>query len=154
MTVEVERRHYTVTFALLAAAGVSYALLQSLVAPALPNIQHAVNTSETSVSWLMTAYLLCASVATPILGRLGDMFGKEKILVIVMVILAVGTFLSAIANSMNTLMGTQTVSTTAPASGRFANRSRIARSSLPPKPAGTSIGPAVSIANVSARGAA
>ena len=40
------RQHYNVTFALLAVAGVSYALLQSLVAPALPDIQHALHTSE------------------------------------------------------------------------------------------------------------
>jgi MFS family permease len=48
--------------------GISYALLQSLVAPALPNIQHALHTSEDSVSWVLTAYLLSASVATPLSG--------------------------------------------------------------------------------------
>ena len=49
-----ERQHYNITFALLAIAGVSYALLQSLVAPALPNIEHALHTSENSVSWVLT----------------------------------------------------------------------------------------------------
>ena len=74
------RQHYNVTFAVLAPAGVSYALLQSLVAPALPDIQHALHTSENSVSWVLTAYLLSASVATPLIGRLGDMYGKERLL--------------------------------------------------------------------------
>jgi hypothetical protein len=55
------RPHYSVTFALLAMAAVSYALLQSLVAPALPGIQHALRTSVNSASWVLTAYLLSAS---------------------------------------------------------------------------------------------
>ncbi len=62
------RQHYNVTFALLAIAGGSYALLQSLVAPALPDIQHALHTSESSVSWVLTSYLLSASVSTPLIG--------------------------------------------------------------------------------------
>ena len=95
-----ERQHYNVTFALLAAAGVSYALLQSLVAPALPDIQHALHTSVNSVSWVLTAYLLSASIATPLIGRLGDMHGKERLLVIVLVLLCVATVVSALATSL------------------------------------------------------
>src|SRR5260370_34851773 len=68
------------TFAVLALGGSSYALLQSLVAPALPDIQHALHTSENAVSWILTAYLLSASVATPLIGRLGDMYGQEGLL--------------------------------------------------------------------------
>jgi EmrB/QacA subfamily drug resistance transporter len=100
MTVEVERQHYTVTFALLAAAAVSYALLQSLVAPALPDIQHAFHTSVSSVSWVLTAYLLSASIATPLIGRLGDMYGKERLLVVVLVLLCLATVVSALAASL------------------------------------------------------
>jgi EmrB/QacA subfamily drug resistance transporter len=96
----VHRQHYNVTFALLAIAGVSYALLQSLVAPALPDIQHALHTSENSVSWVLTAYLLTASVATPLIGRLGDMYGKERLLMIVLALLSVGTVISALASSL------------------------------------------------------
>jgi EmrB/QacA subfamily drug resistance transporter len=95
-----ERRHYTVTFALLAAAAVSYALLQSLVAPALPDIQHALSTSVNSVSWVLTAYLLSASIATPLIGRLGDMYGKERLLVAVLILLSVATIVSALATSL------------------------------------------------------
>ncbi len=94
------RQHYHVTFALLATAGVSYALLQSLVAPALPEIQQALHTSENSVSWVLTAYLLSASVATPLIGRLGDMHGKEKLLMIVLSLLCIGTVVSALATAL------------------------------------------------------
>ncbi len=95
-----DRQHHNITFALLAVAGVSYALLQSLVAPALPDIQHALHTSENSVSWVLTSYLLSASVATPLIGRLGDMYGKERLLVIVLALLAVGTTVSALSSSL------------------------------------------------------
>jgi EmrB/QacA subfamily drug resistance transporter len=96
----VARRDYRVTFALLALAAVSYALLQSLVAPALPDIQHSLRTSVNSASWVLTAYLLSASIATPLIGRLGDMHGKTRLLVVVLVLLCVGAAVSALATSL------------------------------------------------------
>ena len=98
------RRHYKVTFSLLAMAAVSYALLQSLVAPALPDIQHSFHTSVNSASWVLTAYLLSASVATPLIGRLGDMHGKERLLVVVLVLLCVATTVSALATSLGVML--------------------------------------------------
>jgi EmrB/QacA subfamily drug resistance transporter len=103
-TASVDRQHYNVTFALRAAATGSYALLQSLVAPALPDIQHALNTSVNSISWILTAYLLSASIATPLIGRLGDMYGKERLLVIVLGLLCVATAVSALATSLAVML--------------------------------------------------
>lgn len=98
------RQHYGVTFAVLALGGASYALLQSAVAPALPAIQDDLHASATATAWLLTGYLLSASVLTPIVGRLGDMFGKERTLVVALSVLALGTFLAAIANSIGMLI--------------------------------------------------
>jgi EmrB/QacA subfamily drug resistance transporter len=98
------RRRPGVTLAVLALGGISYALLQSLVAPALPDIQRSLHTSEASVSWILTAYLLSASVATPIIGRLGDMHGKERLLIIVLVMLAAGTVISAVASTIGVMV--------------------------------------------------
>src|SRR3954449_6416529 len=89
-----------VILAVLSAGGISYALLQSLVVPALPEIQTSLHTSESAVGWILTAFLLSASVATPILGRLGDIYGKERLLMVVLVLLAVGTLISAVASSL------------------------------------------------------
>ncbi len=99
------RPHYALTFAVLLLAALAFALLQSLVAPALPQLQHALDTSPTGVSWIFTIYLLAASVATPIAGRLGDMFGKERVLVVVLLALAVGTVISALATSIAPMIG-------------------------------------------------
>src|SRR4051794_14099508 len=86
--------------AVLSLGGIAYALLQSLVVPALPEIQASLHTTESAVGWVLTAFLLSASVATPIVGRLGDMYGKERLLMIVLLLLALGTLISAIASSL------------------------------------------------------
>ena len=88
-----KRQHYGLTLAVLAVAGLSFALLQTMVAPALPAIQREFGASTTAVTWVLTVYLLTASIATPVLGRLGDMFGKERLLVIVLLVLAAGTLI-------------------------------------------------------------
>src|SRR3954453_20129677 len=88
----------------LSLGGISYALLQSLVVPALPQIQHSLNTTESAVGWVLTAYLLSASVATPIIGRLGDMYGKERLLMLVLAMLAFGTLISAVASSLSVMI--------------------------------------------------
>jgi predicted MFS family arabinose efflux permease len=103
------RRHYNVTFALLAIAAIGYALLQPLVAPALPDIQHALHTSVNGVSWVLTAYLLSASIATPLIGRLGDMYGKQRLLVVVLVVLCGATVISAVATSLPVMLAGRVV---------------------------------------------
>jgi EmrB/QacA subfamily drug resistance transporter len=94
------RQHYAVTFALLAVAVTSYSLLQSLVAPALPHLQEEFGVSASAASWIVTAYLLTAAVATPLIGRLGDMFGKARLFAITLAVLCAGTVVSAVASSL------------------------------------------------------
>jgi EmrB/QacA subfamily drug resistance transporter len=94
------RSHYQLTFIVLAVGVCAYALLQSLVTPVLPTIQHALGTSQANVTWVLTAYLLSASIFTPIMGRLGDMTGKKRMFVIGLLALAAGCVLSAVASSL------------------------------------------------------
>ena len=93
-----------IILAVLSLGGIAYALLQSLVVPALPEIQRSLHTSESAVGWVLTAYLLSASIATPIIGRLGDMYGKERLLMIVLLMLAFGTLVSALASSLSLML--------------------------------------------------
>jgi EmrB/QacA subfamily drug resistance transporter len=104
-----QRQHYGLTFAALALAGITFSILQSLVAPALPEIQRDLHTSPTAVAWVLTAYLLSASILTPIVGRLGDMFGKERTLVVALGVLAAGTLLAALATSITVLIAARVV---------------------------------------------
>jgi MFS family permease len=67
-------------------------------------LQKALHTTPTGVSWLLTGYLLSASVATPILARLGDMYGKQRLLVIVFATLLCGSTLGALATSLSVMI--------------------------------------------------
>src|SRR5216684_4299587 len=99
-----ERINPNVTLAVLSVAGLAYSVLSSAVVPALPTIQHSLHASETGVTWLLTGYLLSASVGTSIIGRLGDMYGKERLMLWTLAILAIGTLLAAVANSLAVLI--------------------------------------------------
>jgi MFS family permease len=99
-----DRTHPNVTLAVLALAGLAYAMLSSAVVPALPTLQHELHTTETGVTWLLTGYLLAASVGTSIIGRLGDMYGKERLLLWTLAVLAGGTLLSAVSSSLGPMI--------------------------------------------------
>jgi EmrB/QacA subfamily drug resistance transporter len=104
-----ERRHFGLTLAVLAVAALAFSLLQTMVAPALPDIQRELHASTTGVTWVVTVYLLSASVATPIVGRLGDMLGKDRVLVAVLLVLAAGTLISALSTSLGMLIAGRAV---------------------------------------------
>ena len=104
MTAKPTRVNPNLLLAVLALSGLAYAVLSAIVIPALPTLQHDLHTSETGVTWVLTAYLIAASIGTSILGRLGDMYGKERVLVWTMVVLTVGTLLAAVAQSLAVLV--------------------------------------------------
>ncbi len=95
---------YRITFLVLCAGVSSFSLLQSMVNPVLPTIQAALGTDQRTVTWVLTAYLLSASVCTPIIGRIGDKVGKEKMLVVTLAALAVGSLVAALAPSIEVLV--------------------------------------------------
>ena len=104
MSVAAQRAHYQLTFVVLAVGVGAYSLLQSLVSPVLPLLEQNLHTSQNTVTWVLTAYLLSASVCTPILGRVGDMAGKKKVLVAVLVALVAGSVLAALATSISVMI--------------------------------------------------
>ena len=104
MASESRRTHHQVTFAVLAAGVAAYALLQSLVTPVLPTIQANLHTTQSTVTWVLTAYLLSASIFTPIMGRIGDMIGKERVFVATLIALAAGSLLAALASSVTVMI--------------------------------------------------
>jgi EmrB/QacA subfamily drug resistance transporter len=98
------RAHQRVTFTVLSLGVAAYALLQSLVIPVLTTVQHELHTSQSTVTWVLTAYLLSASIMTPILGRIGDMRGKKRVFIATLIALAVGSLLAAVAPSIGVLI--------------------------------------------------
>jgi len=98
------RKSSRLTFAVLATGAGVFSMLQSLIAPALPTVQHALHTSQSTATWVMTAYLLSASVFTPILGRVGDLVGKKRTLVAVLVAVLAGCLVAALAPNIGVLI--------------------------------------------------
>jgi EmrB/QacA subfamily drug resistance transporter len=103
-TGEEARQHHNITLAVLLTGALAYALSQTMIAPALPAIQDELSASTTTVTFALTGYLLTASIATPIVGRLGDMFGKERMLVITLIVFGLGSLVSAVSHSIALLI--------------------------------------------------
>jgi EmrB/QacA subfamily drug resistance transporter len=104
-----QRTSPSLTLAVLALGGVSFSLMQSFVAPALPDIRDATGASQDAISWVLTGYLVSASILTPIVGRLGDRFGKERLLMIVLIIMGVGSLMTALSSSIGPLIAGRVV---------------------------------------------
>ena len=104
MPPSLDRASYKATFSVLVLGVAAYALLQSMVIPALTTIQADLHTTQNTVTWVVTAYLLSASIFTPILGRVGDMVGKERMMVVALGALSVGSVVCGLAHSIIVLI--------------------------------------------------
>jgi EmrB/QacA subfamily drug resistance transporter len=106
---EVERQHYNVTLGALVTAGIAFALQQTLVIPALPALREDLDTTTGWATWLLTAFLLSASVLTPLLGKLGDQYGKERLLVISLGIFLLGSIGGIFAWNIGSLIACRVI---------------------------------------------
>ena len=94
----------TRVFAILASAAGTVSLMQSLITPVLPTIQRDLHTDAATATWVFTSWLLAAAVATPLLGRVGDMIGKRRVLVAALIALAAGCLIAALAPNIAVLI--------------------------------------------------
>lgn len=85
------------TLAVLVVGVAAFSLAQSLLIPELGPLARELGTDQSTITWLLTAYLISASVSTPIAGRLGDAWGKNRALVISLALLALGSLVGALA---------------------------------------------------------
>ena len=86
--------------AVLAFAGIVVSLMQTLVIPIVPELPKYLDASASNTAWAITATLLAAAVATPVAGRLGDMYGKRRMLLVSLVVLVTGSVVVALADSL------------------------------------------------------
>jgi EmrB/QacA subfamily drug resistance transporter len=99
-----ERPHPMRSLLILSVAALAFALAQTTLIPALGELAHELDTDASGVAWTLTAYLLSAAVCTPIFGRLGDMFGKRRLLVISLGVFAGGSVVAALAHTLGLLV--------------------------------------------------
>ncbi|WP_022886563.1 MFS transporter [Glaciibacter superstes] len=84
----------------LAFTGLVASFMMTLVTPLLPELPHLLDVSTPDALWVVTATLLAAAVATPIGGRLGDLYGKRRIILILLASLVLGSVIAAFSSTL------------------------------------------------------
>jgi len=97
------RRQVFIVFSGLMLGLLLAAIDQTIVATALPTIVGDLGGLD-HIAWVVTAYLLAETVATPLFGKLGDLYGRKRLFQAAIVIFLAGSVLSGIATSMGTLI--------------------------------------------------
>jgi MFS family permease len=92
--------HPGILIAVLCLAGIGVSLMQTLIIPVIPDLPKLLHASPANASWAITATLLTAAVATPVFGRLGDMYGPKPMLVICALTLTAGSVIAALSDSL------------------------------------------------------
>ncbi|MGW7129216.1 MFS transporter [Streptomyces bobili] len=90
--------------ATLALAGVTAAIMQTLVTPLIAELPQILDTSSSNAAWVITVTLLTAAVCVPVVGRLGDLLGKRRMLLACAVPLIVGSVVCALASDVVTMI--------------------------------------------------
>ncbi|MGJ6964722.1 MFS transporter [Streptosporangium sp. G11] len=97
-------RHLWLTLVALSTAGMVVSVQQTVVIPLLPRLMTTFGVSVAEVTWVFTASLLAAAVATPLLSRLGDMYGKKRMILFTVGLLVLGSVVCALSGSLPVLI--------------------------------------------------
>jgi EmrB/QacA subfamily drug resistance transporter len=89
-----------IVVSVLASCGLVASFMQTLVIPLIPSLPAILGTDAADASWVITVTLLAAAVITPVSGRLGDLYGKRRVLLVSVAVLVTGSVVSALASSL------------------------------------------------------
>ena len=92
------------TILILTGTIILFVYLNTGMGPAIPSVAEEFDISDTSASWVMTAYMICGAVMTVIMGRLSDIVGAKKMLMMMMICFSVGTVLAPFSHNYATLL--------------------------------------------------
>ena len=96
------------TLVILSCLGLITMYGETMVLPAIPDFIRDFNISYNTSSWILSLYLIAGAVMTPIAGRLSDIYGKKKILLIVMAVYSTGIVAGGFANSIEFMLAART----------------------------------------------
>lgn len=94
----------TAVVAVLAFGGIVVSLMQTLVIPLIPELPKLLHAKASGTAWVITATLLAAAVAVPVVGRLGDMYGKRRMLLVSLGLLITGSVIAALSDSLTPML--------------------------------------------------
>ncbi len=93
----------------LAFAGIVVAVMQTLLVPVIKDLPQLLDTAPGDATWVLTSTLLSGAVATPIMGRLGDLYGKRRMLVTSLAVMVAGALVSAVTSDLLTMIAGRTL---------------------------------------------
>lgn len=99
-----QRRAGGVIVPVLAFAGITVAVMQTLLVPVIKDLPVLLDTAPSNATWVLTATLLAGAVATPIMGRLGDLNGKRRMLLTSLAIMVVGSLVCGFTDDLVTMI--------------------------------------------------
>ncbi|HTY47177.1 MAG TPA: MFS transporter [Methanomassiliicoccales archaeon] len=83
--------------------------VETMVIPGIPEIQKDLNTTESLASWITSAFLVVGAAVAPLFGKLGDIYGKKKMFLVVLAFYIVGVFLAGLSNDIYLLLGARAI---------------------------------------------
>ncbi|WP_338748354.1 MFS transporter [Janibacter alittae] len=89
---------------MLALCGTVVSLQQTMVLPLLPDLPDLIGTSTSNASWIITATLIAGAVATPVISRMADMYGKRRMILLTLAIVAVGALIGGVSTALPLLI--------------------------------------------------
>ncbi|TPW74259.1 MFS transporter [Schumannella soli] len=98
------QRHPNGILAVLAFAGLGASFMQTILIPIQGELPRLLNTTSDNTAWVITATLVAAAVCTPVAGRLGDMFGKRRVAMVLLLLQAIGAIVAALSNDVGTMI--------------------------------------------------
>ncbi|MEU8822773.1 MFS transporter [Streptomyces sp. NPDC048636] len=123
--------------AVLAFCGIAVSVMQTLVVPLVTDLPQLLNTTSSNASWVITSTLLAGAVATPVMGRLGDMFGKRRILMVALALLVIGSLTCAVTSDLVVMVVGRAIQ--GGAMGAIPLGISIMRDELPPQKLGSAM---------------
>ncbi|MEU1801369.1 MFS transporter [Streptomyces sp. NPDC019937] len=123
--------------AVLAFCGIAVSVMQTLVVPLVSELPQLLHTTSSNASWVVTATLLAGAVSTPVMGRLGDMFGKRRMLMVALTLLVVGSLTCAVTSDLVVMVVGRAIQ--GGAMGAIPLGISIMRDELPPEKLGSAM---------------
>jgi EmrB/QacA subfamily drug resistance transporter len=93
----------------LSLAAGAFSLAQTSIVPGLGVLSHELNASVADIGWVLTGYLISAAILTPVFGRLGDMLGKRRMLLIALALFTAGSVVGALAPNVWVLVAARII---------------------------------------------
>jgi cyanate permease len=102
-------RQAWLTLAILSSTLLTVFFSETMLLPAIPEITQDFNIPYGTAAWIFSAYLIVAAVMTPVAGRLSDLYGKKKVLLILLTIYIAGLTAGGFADNISFLLATRLI---------------------------------------------